>query len=352
MAVDPIAYADPAAQVRQQRFDALQVKWIGSLIFIVVGLGWLIIKTHVSREPELPNRPFTKADVPLLKEKVKSLKSDADSMASIYPHLNNRAEAKTANEAWDEVYYTPEVFPAAQSLHHIQYARLLQLRPDLAEHTKAKQAYEDGRYAIANNPAITDKDAAYDALKDRIGPEVKDPEYSRNAKQATDILATLVGDPELDQAEDAYEQACATAILKRHPELSAYFHDLANRDEAYHQFMAQANSLSRQITVLENSADPAQTANPVSSQSQAASSSSTPSLPQTSTPSSSPLVPHAAVRYGVTVGDAVDISAVTPPIALHRAKLTAMDNDQLTVRNGSDTFTVHWPDLIQLKKSH
>lgn len=31
--------------------------------------------------------------------------------------------------------------------------------------------------------------------------------------------------------------------------------------------------------------------------------------------------------------------------------LIAMDNDQLTVRNGKDNFTVHWQDLIQLKKT-
>lgn len=338
MAIDPMAYADPAAQVRRERFDALWIKWVGSLIFIVVGLVWMIIKVDVRREPELPDRPFTKADVPLLKEKVKSLKSDADSLAGIFPHLKNREEAQTASQAWDEVYYTPDVFPAAQALHRIQYDRLLQLRPDLADHIKAKKAYEDGRYAIANDPAITDKDAAYAALKDRIGPEVKDPEYTKNAKQATDILATLVGDPALDQAEDAYEQAAATAILKRHPELAGYFNDLATRDEAYHHIMAQANSLSRQITALENGADPAGAANPIAAPS--------------SSPSSSSLVPHAAIRYGVALGDIVDISAVTPPIALHRATLTAMDNDQLTVRDGHDTFTVHWPDLIQLKKSH
>jgi hypothetical protein len=345
MAIDPMAYADPAAQVRRERFDALQVKWIGGLIFIVVGLVWMIIKTDIRREPELPNRPFTKADVPLLKEKVKFLKSDADSLTSIFPHLNNRDESRTANKAWDEVYYTPEVFPVAQALHRVQDARILQSRSDLAGNVRAKQAYEEGRYAIANNPAITDKDAAYDALKDRIGPEVKDPEYSRFARQATEILATQVGDPELDEAEDAYNQACATAVLKRHPELDGYYRELSDRDEAYHHLMAQANSLSRQISVLENGADPAHAANPVSvsTPSQAASSSSL--------PSASPPVPHAAVRYGVAVGDAVDISAVTPPIALHRATLIAMNNDQLTVRDGSDTFTVHWPDLIQLKKT-
>lgn len=296
-----MAYADPAAQVRRGRFDALQVKWIGGLIFIVVGLGWMIIKTDVRREPELPNRPFTKADVPLLKEKVKFLKSDADSLTGIFPHLKDRDESRTANKTWEEVYYTPEVFPTAQALHRIQDARILQSQPDLAGNVRAKRAYEEGRYAIANNPAITDKDAAYDALKDRIGPEVKDPEYARFTKQAAEILATQVGDPELDQAENAYNEACAAAVLKRHPELAEYYRELSDRDEAYHHLMARANSLSRQITVLENSADPAQTANPVSSPSQAASSSSTPSLPQTPTPSSSPFVPRAAVRYGVAV---------------------------------------------------
>lgn len=62
-------------------------------------------------------------------------------------------------------------------------------------------------------------------------------------------------------------------------------------------------------------------------------------------------VPQAAHRYGVAVGETVDISAVTPPMALNRATITAMDNDQLTVRAGSDSFTVRWENLIHLKKT-
>lgn len=67
------------------------------------------------------------------------------------------------------------------------------------------------------------------------------------------------------------------------------------------------------------------------------------SVPQT-------LIPEAASRYGVAVDDSVDISAMTPPIALHRATLTAMDNDRLTVRAGENIFTVRWENLIHLRK--
>lgn len=348
MQPDPIIYQDLSRRTEERRFQELLLNWKAGLVYIIVAMVWLIIKTDVRREPELPNRPFTKADIPLLKEKVKFLKSDADTACTMFPHLKNRAEKRTANQAWEDVYYTPEVFPVAQELHRIQYAQVLAVRPDLADHVRAKQAYEQGRYEIANNPAITDKAAAYDALKDRIGPEVKDPEYSKNADQAQAILTTLIGDPELDRAEQAYENACAAAVLKRHPELAEYYREQESSEDAYNFFMAQANDLSRKITALENGTDAARTAD------------AKPKAPAggniTGNPSASvsvaPLtVPHPAVRYGVVVGDVVDISAVTPPIALHRATLTAMDNDQLTVRAGDDTFNVRWGDLINLKET-
>ena len=358
MQPDPIIYTDLSRRAEDKRFQDLVLNWKAAMVYIVVAMVWMIIKTDIRREPELPNRPFTKADVPLLQEKVKFLKADADTASSIFPHLKDRAEVKAANQAWGELYYTPEIFPAAEDLRRIQFARLLQLRPDLADHVKAKQAYEEGRYKIANDPAIVDKDAAIEAMKEKIGPEVKDPEYSKNAKEATDVLSTLIGDPELDQAEEAYQQACATAILKRHPELAEYYRELEIRDDSYRYSMSQANALSRQITALENGAEPTQltTAKPEAPAAEAEQvrASDTPANPPAAIslqPRPSAPIPAQARQYGVAPGDLVDISAVTPPIAFNRAKLTAMNNDHLTVRVDHDVFTVRWPDLIHLKKA-
>jgi hypothetical protein len=63
------------------------------------------------------------------------------------------------------------------------------------------------------------------------------------------------------------------------------------------------------------------------------------------------LIPEAARRYGVAVNDIVDISAMTPPMALHRATVTAIDNDRLTVRAGENIFTVRWENLIYLNNT-
>ena len=55
--------------------------------------------------------------------------------------------------------------------------------------------------------------------------------------------------------------------------------------------------------------------------------------------------------YGVKVGDVVEISAVKPPIALRRATVSAIDTNQITVRNGVDEYQVRWKDLAKLKPS-
>lgn len=341
-------------------FQTLQAKWIALLVFIVVSFIFLMFNVDVSREPELPNRPLTKADLPLLKKKVKFLKSDAANLSKFYHHLHNPAESQAANQAWEELYYTPEIFPAAAELRRVQNARLLELRPDLAGHVQARQDYEEGRYEIANDPAVSDKTAAIDALKSRLGPALKDPEYSRNAKQALAVLESLIGDPELDRAEQAYQQACSQAILKRHPELAAYYQELTYRNEAYHHFMSQANALTRQIAALENGVEPARPTAP-KPETPVAGNFNGPTNPPATAPTIAmavpptalppPPLPDAAVQHGVAVGDTVDISALKPAIALRHAKLTAMDNDQLTVRAGEDIFTVRWQDVIHLKKT-
>ena len=339
---------------RDRRFDQNWMRWVAGLVLTVGSLCWALFRMDLSREPVLPDRPLTKADVPLLEKKIKFLKMDADMTARFYPHLRNKAEIQEAQQAWEEVYYTPEVFPAAEKLHQLQSTRLLELQPSLAEHLRARQEYEAGRYDIANNPAITDKAAAIVALKNRLGSALKDPEYSRNAKQAVDILSGLVGDPELDNAEKDYGQACETAILKRHPGLAAYYHDLDFRNEAYHHFMAQANSLSRQMKALQSGGT--QTVAAVATKqvvqpAVAATADGTGSQVNalTNGHAAAAALSGPAGRYGVKVGDTVEISALNPVVAARHALITTMDGEQLTVRVGSDTFNIPWENLIRLK---
>jgi hypothetical protein len=62
-----------------------------------------------------------------------------------------------------------------------------------------------------------------------------------------------------------------------------------------------------------------------------------------------PVQPEQARRFGVKVGDTVDISALNPAIAAHHALITGMTDDQLTIRVGSDTFAIRWENIDRLK---
>lgn len=365
---DPFIIADKVIldNRRDWRFQENWYRWIGLIVLIVVGFSWMIFRTDLTREPNLPNRPLTKADLSLLKQKLKFLKADANKVSTVFPHLNNRAENRIANQAWEELYYTPEIFPAAAELRRIQFARVLELRPDLAEHVRVKQEYEEGRYEIANNPAITDKAAAIAALEKQLGPAATGREYSKYAAQAMSVLSDLIGDPELDRAEREYKNACQTATLKRHPELAEYFHEMESRDAAYNHFMAQANALTREIKALETGTEPAR---PAAAKAEApttvtvskavdagnvnvpASSSDSAAAQPAPVAPAPPALPESAARYGVKIGDVVKISASKPMIVLSRATITDMDNEQLTVSAGNDSYTVHWKDLTQLKAS-
>ena len=356
------------ASRQNQRFQSLGVRFVTLLVVIVVSTMWILLRKGAPREPELPNRPFTKADVPLLAKKVESLKHDADTAHAIYRHLNDKAEIKIANQAWEDLYYTPEVFPAAAKLRRCQNARILELRPDLAAHVRARMGYEQGRYAIANDPAITDKAAAIAGLEKRLGPAINGPEYQKSATEAASLLSGLIGDPTLDQAEQQYWKACETAVLKRHPELAEYYHEMDNRNAAYQFFMGEANGLSRKIKELENGASsvspvitpPAPLTTVANASDANDASDAGPASPPTNTPAKlatpppptvppPPVLPEEAASYGVKVGDTVEISALKPVIAIRHAVITAMDTNQLTVRAGVDTFTVQWKDVAHLR---
>jgi hypothetical protein len=55
--------------------------------------------------------------------------------------------------------------------------------------------------------------------------------------------------------------------------------------------------------------------------------------------------------YGVKVGDTVEISALSPAIALRRATVSALDTNQITVRSGVDEYHVRWKDVAKLKSA-
>ena len=353
---------------RDRWFENNWIRWIAVLVPLVSGLGWGLFRMDLSREPELPNRPLTKADVPLLEKKIKFLKADAEKTSRYFPHLRNEAEIQAALQAWEEVYYTQEVFPAAAKLHDLQNQRILETHPELAGPLHARDDYEVARFSIANNPAITDKAAAVAALKERLRPLMKSPDYSQ-AAQVKAAQADLVGDPEIDQLQKDYQRICETAILKRHPELAAFYHDVDNRDEASHHFLAQANDLSRQMEALKNGGTPpaaAPAAAPAATT--AATPVTKPVAPTVAATAAAvntggrvhvstnapvglapPALPEAAERLGVKIGDTVEVSAMTPAVAARHALITAMNDEQVTIEIGVDTFNIRWENLIHLK---
>ena len=206
-------------RLQNRLFDELWFRWLAGLAAAVISLVWLIFRTDLSREPELPNRPLTKADVPLIENKIKFLKKDAKAAGGAFLHLRDKDELKAAEQALQEVFYTPEVFPAREQLYRVQSARILQVSPELAGTLQAGEKYEEARYAIANDPAVTDKAAAIAALKNRTDPAAITPGYSKTDAQVIAMSADFVGDAEFDQAQHAFHNASETAILKRHPEL-------------------------------------------------------------------------------------------------------------------------------------
>jgi hypothetical protein len=56
-----------------------------------------------------------------------------------------------------------------------------------------------------------------------------------------------------------------------------------------------------------------------------------------------------ASRYRVKVGDTVEIAALNPAIALRRATVMAIDDEQITVKSSFDEYKVPWKELTKLK---
>jgi hypothetical protein len=77
--------------------------------------------------------------------------------------------------------------------------------------------------------------------------------------------------------------------------------------------------------------------------------SQTKSLPGDPNSAASQVQPAQARHFGVNVGDTVEISALNPVVAAHNAVITAMNDDQLTIRVGSDTYAIRWENIDRLK---
>src|SRR5215211_1584116 len=60
-------------------------------------------------------------------------------------------------------------------------------------------------------------------------------------------------------------------------------------------------------------------------------------------------LPDHAAHYGVKVGNTVEIVALNRTMALRRATITAMDQQEITVGSGNDSYTFHWQDINRLR---
>ena len=222
-------------------------------VSIVFG-GMRIMRQPISKpgshKIDLPSRPFTAKDIPVLKAKVNALNSDAAAFTKLSPRLSASDQKKAAN-VWDEIFYTPGYYPAFVEVRTIEIAKVIQHRPDLADHLELVKAYEDGRYAIANNPSITDKAGAIRAMEARLGPGLKNPEYARHKAKFVAARRELTGDPELDQADLKYQRFMRAEIVKRLPELADHFRNELTHYEAWTARVAEANALAREIKALE-----------------------------------------------------------------------------------------------------
>ena len=203
-----------------------------------------------SHNIELPSRPFTAKDIPVLKAKVNALNAEAATFTKLSPRLS-AGDKMRINKVWEEIFYTPEYYPAFVEVRTIEIAKVIQHRPDLANHLELVKAYEDGRYAIANNPSITDKAGAIRALEARLGPGLKNPEFSRRKAKFLAARVELTGDPELDEADLKYQRFMRTEIVKRLPELTDHFRKEQSHYEVWTARVAEANALAREIKALE-----------------------------------------------------------------------------------------------------
>ncbi len=335
------------------------------LVAIIVTLA-LSSKVHTrsSSRIDLKPGPYTKADLPLLREKSAALKADAKEMLHGLSHLKNRDERALAQKAWTEAFYTEEMYPASARARELATAQIVQWRPELAEEAQQIAQYQDERYRIATKLPPPEQVAATEKLDEGLGKLLNSPKCARLQQELNKERQRMVGDPEYDKAETASRHAYRDAALKRYPQLAGYFDEMEACSQGYAHLMAQANALDREVDKLEN-LNPGAKVEVQATKETGASNTPIPApiQAQVSTPApqtanlatnavtATPAKPEVseAAAYGVKVGDAVAISALKPAVTLSRATITAMDNSILTVRNDTDVYRVRWDDVLGLR---
>jgi hypothetical protein len=217
-----------------------------------VTLLWRQPKITKPGRVELPPKPYKVEDLPVLKRKLASLNEEAAMLRKAKPRLPDKDAEKKMNRVWEEIFYTPEFYPAFLKIRTLESAKVVQHRPELTEHLRIVMEFQDGRYAIINDPAVTDKAGAIKELGDRLGPALKNPEYSRHKEKFDAARREIAGDAELDQAHQVYQRFRRAELARRLPELARYFREEEAHDGAYMAVLAQANAVSGEIKALES----------------------------------------------------------------------------------------------------
>jgi hypothetical protein len=236
--------------------------WISVVIatlLLGVGVAWLWRQPKITRPAsyatELPAKPYTVEHLPVLRTKLEALNAEAAMLRKTSPRLPSKDAEKRMNQVWEEIFYTPEFYPAFLKIRTMESAKVVQHRPELADHLRIVTEFQDGRYAIANDPTVMDKAAAIAALEKRLGPGLKNPEYSRHKNLFLTARREITGDPELEQADQLYQQFRRGELVKRLPELAGYFRQSEAHYDAYMAVLAQANTVSSEIKALEIKSD-------------------------------------------------------------------------------------------------
>jgi hypothetical protein len=349
---------------RNRQFISL----ISIVVLVVTWTIWALMSPRITKETgiamELPPGPHTTADLPAMRNKSKALKADAAEILKGLSHSRDRRERAMADQVWNDVFYTDEIYPAAARVRDLEIAGVIQRRPGLSADAQLVREYQEERHRIATEVAAADRPGALAQLEARLGPALHTPEHQRSAQAFEEARVELIGDPEHDAAQAAYLASLKAATLKRHPEMAAYFDERDTCEKGYADIMARANSLDREIERIENPAPPVQppplvvtaaaTPPPITTISSSAPATPLPPQPATNEPPATPVLARfdEAASYGIKVGDTVSVAALKPMVAFHRALIMSMNTDTLTVKNDGDSFTIRWHDLTHLRAAN
>lgn len=115
--------------------------WIvaaGSTLSLGIGVMQLCSQPKIvkpaSSGTELPAKPYTVEHLPVLKGKLASLNEQAAMLKKAAPRLPSKEAEKKMNQVWEELFYTPEFYPAFVRVRTIECAKVVQHRPELANH--------------------------------------------------------------------------------------------------------------------------------------------------------------------------------------------------------------------------